>query len=120
LTIEPSGAMTVTGSSTPWFQRMSGARIGSSAVNNAPTSPERVQLMNPGACGEEPVKSNVSSSPAFVIATWISYNRSSCPSCSRKSRARKIPSGRARSRARSCSSEAAISAFITSKTTFAP
>src|SRR6516162_109542 len=45
LQILASGTLMVTGLSTPSFQRMSGARIGSNPVNRAPRSPERVQLM---------------------------------------------------------------------------
>ena len=66
-----SGTLIVTGLSTPSFQRMSGARIGSSPVNSAPRRPERVQLMKPGACGDEPSMSRVSVSPRLMTATSI-------------------------------------------------
>ena len=70
--IEASGARTSTARRIPWFQRMSGARIGSSAVNTAPTRPARVQLMKPGACGEEPSKSKTSRSPVLCSASRTS------------------------------------------------
>ena len=53
LQILASGTLMVTGLSTPSFQRMSGARMGRRPVNSAPRMPERVQLMKPGACGED-------------------------------------------------------------------
>src|SRR5271156_3558581 len=71
LQILASGTVIVTGLSTPSFQRMSGGGVGSSPVNNAPRKPERVQLMKPGACGEDSLISSVSVSPHLMAASSI-------------------------------------------------
>ena len=58
-------------------------------VNSAPTRPERVQLMKPGAWGEDAREVEVE--PVALLAYSDSGSRrarSSCPSCSRKSTAR--------------------------------
>ena len=65
----PSGATIVTARITPSFQRIVGARIGSSPVRAAPRMPDAVQLMKPGACGDVPVMSSVRLSPDFVAVT---------------------------------------------------
>ena len=71
LQILASGTLIVTGLRTPSFQRMSQARMGRMPVNSAPRRPERVQLMKPGACGEDSLMSRVSVSPCLMAATSI-------------------------------------------------
>ena len=71
LQILASGTLIVTGLRTPSFQRMSQARMGRMPVNSAPRRPERVQLMKPGACGEDSLMSRVSVSPCLIAATSI-------------------------------------------------
>ncbi len=66
LTIVPFGAVIDTGRSRPSFHLRFGASVGSRAVNTPATRPDQVQLMNPGACSEVPVKSKSSSSPRLV------------------------------------------------------
>jgi hypothetical protein len=45
--------------------------MGRMPVNSAPRRPERVQLMKPGACGEDSLMSRVSVSPCLIAATSI-------------------------------------------------